>query len=257
MKIIPPKPFMIEKGNRAVLLLHGFTGNTNDVKRLGRYLAERNYTVHAPLYKGHGGDPVTLIQTNPVEWWNSVLEGYDELKNRGYDEIAVAGVSLGGIFSLKLGEERPTKAIVAMSAPALAKSIDSLQERIIDYTIKYKKLAGTFDEQSDHPLEIAEKYRMPALEYLQGMINETSEKLQTIQTPVHILRGLRDDDYYCESADLIYNSVKSRIKSVKSFINSGHILTLDQEKELVFEEIFRFFEGLKWNEEKMNISQIS
>ena len=102
MKIIPPKPFMIEKGNRAVLLLHGFTGNTNDVKRLGRYLAERNYTVHAPLYKGHGGDPVTLIQTNPIEWWNSVLEGYDELKNRGYDEIAVAGVSLGGIFSLKL-----------------------------------------------------------------------------------------------------------------------------------------------------------
>ena len=250
MKIIPPKPFIIEKGSRAVLLLHGFTGNTNDVKRLGRYLSERNYTVHAPLYKGHGGDPITLIQTNPIEWWNSVLEGYDELKNRGYEEIAVAGVSLGGVFSLKLGEERPTKAIVAMSAPALSKSIDSLQERIIDYTIKYKKLSGTFDEVLDQPEELAKKFRMPSLEFLQNMINDTSAKLQTIQTPVHILRGLRDDDYYCESADLIYNSVKSRIKSVKSFINSGHILTLDQEKELVYEEIFHFFEGLKWNDEK-------
>lgn len=89
---------------------------------------------------------------------------------------------------------------------------------------------------------------MPKLSYLQGIINDTSAKLQTIQTPVHILRGLRDDEYYCESADLIYNSVKSRIKSVKSFINSGHILTLDQEKELVFEEIYHFFEGLKWKE---------
>ncbi len=89
---------------------------------------------------------------------------------------------------------------------------------------------------------------MPSLKYLQGIINDTSSKLDTIQTPVHILRGLNDDEYYCESADLIYNSVKSRIKSVKSFINSGHILTLDKEKELVFEEVYRFFESLKWND---------
>ncbi|HWL25179.1 MAG TPA: alpha/beta fold hydrolase [Ureibacillus sp.] len=248
MKIIPPKPFTIEASKRAVLLLHGFTGNTNDVKRLGRYLAERNYTVHAPLYKGHGGDPETLINTDPIEWWNSALEGYDYLRSRGYEEIAVAGVSLGGIFSLRLGEERPTKAIVAMSAPAIAKSVESLQNRIVDYAIKYKKLSGTYDEQNDSPVKVAQYVRMPSLQYLQGIINDTSSKLDTIQTPVHILRGLNDDEYYCESADVIYNAVKSRIKSVKSFINSGHILTLDKEKELVFEEVYRFFESLKWND---------
>ena len=88
MKLIAPKPFTIEAGKRAVLLLHGFTGNTNDVKRLGKYLSDRNYTVHAPLYKGHGGGPDLLIQSNPTEWWNSVIEGYDELKSRGYEEIA-------------------------------------------------------------------------------------------------------------------------------------------------------------------------
>ncbi|CAM5207065.1 Esterase/lipase OS=Ureibacillus acetophenoni OX=614649 GN=SAMN05877842_11633 PE=3 SV=1 [Ureibacillus acetophenoni] len=117
-----------------------------------------------------------------------------------------------------------------MSAPAIAKSVDSLQNRIVDYTIKYKKLSGTYDEQNDSPTQVAQYVRMPSLTYLQGIINDTSSKLDTIQTPVHILRGLNDDDYYCESADLIYNSVKSRIKSVKSFINSGDILTLDKEK---------------------------
>ena len=248
MKIIAPKPFTIEAGKRAVLLLHGFTGNTNDVKRLGKYLADRNYTVHAPLYKGHGGGPDLLIQSKPTEWWNSVIEGYDELKSRGYEEIAVAGVSLGGIFSLKLGEERPTKAIVTMSAPAMSKSTDSLQNRIIDYAINYKKLSGTYDETVDSRAHIAELVKMPSLNYLQTMINDTSDKLNSIKTPVHILRGLEDDEYYCESADLIYNSVNSRIKSVKTFINSGHILTLGKERELVFEEIYRFFEGLKWKE---------
>jgi carboxylesterase len=248
MKLIAPKPFTIEAGKRAVLLLHGFTGNTNDVKRLGKYLSDRNYTVHAPLYKGHGGGPDLLIQSNPTDWWNSVIEGYDELKSHGYEEIAVAGVSLGGIFSLKLGEERPTKAIVTMSAPAMSKSTDSLQNRIIDYAINYKKLSGTYDETVDSPARIAEMVKMPSLNYLQTMINDTSEKLNSIETPVHILRGLEDDEYYCESADLIYSSVNSRIKSVKTFINSGHILTLGKERELVFEEIYRFFEGLKWKE---------
>lgn len=248
MKIIPPKPFTFEAGKRAVLLLHGFTGNTNDVKRLGRYLTDRNYTVHAPLYKGHGGDPDTLIHTDPMEWWNSATEGYDTLRNLGYEEIAVAGVSLGGVFSLKLGEERPTKAIVTMSAPAIAKSPESLQERIIDYAINYKKLSGTYDPEADKPEQVADLVRMPSLDYLQGMINDTSSKLDTIQSPVHILRGLQDDDYYCESADLIYSSVNSRIKSVKTFLNSGHIMTLGKERDLVFEEVYRFFEALKWQD---------
>ena len=248
MKIIPPKPFTIEAGKRAVLLLHGFTGNTNDVKRLGKYLSDRNYTVHAPLYKGHGGDPDTLVKSSPADWWNSVIEGYDVLRERGYEEIAVAGVSLGGIFSLKLGEERPTKAIVTMSAPALAKDSQSLQNRIVDYAINYKKLSGTYDEAIDNRSKMAELVRMPSLDYLQGMINDTSNKLNVIESPVHILRGLEDDEYYCESADLIYSSVQSRIKSVKTFINSGHILTLGKERELVFEEVYRFFEGIKWKE---------
>ncbi|ATP42016.1 esterase [Solibacillus sp. R5-41] len=248
MKLIAPKPFLTETGNRAVLLLHGFTGNTNDVKRLGKYLSDRNYTVHAPLYKGHGGGPDQLIQSNPIEWWNSAIEGYDELRNRGYEEIAVAGVSLGGIFSLKLGEERPTKAIVTMSAPALAKTADSLQSRIVDYAINYKKLSGTYDETIDSRTKIAELVEMPSLINLQSLINETSNNLNVIQSPVHILRGFEDDEYYCESADLIYSSVNSRIKSVKTFINSGHILTLGKERELVYEEIFHFFESLKWKE---------
>ena len=38
MKITPPKPFTFKKGKRAVLLLHGFTGNSADVRMLGRFL---------------------------------------------------------------------------------------------------------------------------------------------------------------------------------------------------------------------------
>lgn len=37
MKIAQPKPFTFEGGEKAVLLLHGFTGNSADVRMLGRF----------------------------------------------------------------------------------------------------------------------------------------------------------------------------------------------------------------------------
>ncbi|RLY51627.1 carboxylesterase, partial [Staphylococcus epidermidis] len=41
MQIKLPKPFFFEEGKRAVLLLHGFTGNSADVRQLGRYLQKK------------------------------------------------------------------------------------------------------------------------------------------------------------------------------------------------------------------------
>jgi len=63
MKLVAPKPFTFESGERAVLLLHGFTGTTADVRMLGRFLQGKGYTCHAPLYKGHGVPPEQLLHT--------------------------------------------------------------------------------------------------------------------------------------------------------------------------------------------------
>lgn len=249
MIIKAPQPFTFEAAdsNRAVLLLHGFTGNTNDVKRLGRYLNQQGYTVHAPLYKGHGVDPETLIHTAPEEWWQSAIEGYEYLRSLGYEKIAVGGVSLGGAFSLRLAEKFETTGVLTMSAPAIAKTRDSLNKRIVDYAINFKKLQGTYNPISDDIALLQEEYDMPELARLQSIINDTSDKLSTIKSPVHILRGMKDDEYYCESADIIYSGVTSRIKSVKSFINTGHIMTLGEERDLVYQEVQYFLDGLQWN----------
>lgn len=41
MQIKLPQPFFFQEGKRAVLLLHGFTGNSSDVRQLGRFLQKR------------------------------------------------------------------------------------------------------------------------------------------------------------------------------------------------------------------------
>ena len=52
MQIKLPQPFFFEEGKRAVLLLHGFTGNSSDVRQLGRFLQKKGYTSYAPQYEG-------------------------------------------------------------------------------------------------------------------------------------------------------------------------------------------------------------
>ncbi len=87
MKLASPKPFTFEGGDRAVLLLHGFTGNSADVRMLGRFLEKKGYTCHAPIYKGHGVPPEQLVHTGPEDWWKDVMNAYQHLKDQGYEKI--------------------------------------------------------------------------------------------------------------------------------------------------------------------------
>lgn len=98
MKVVTPKPFTFKGGEKAVLLLHGFTGNTADVRMLGRYLNERGYTCHAPQYKGHGVPPEELVHFGPDDWWKDVQEGYQFLKDEGYENRGLRPIPRRSFF---------------------------------------------------------------------------------------------------------------------------------------------------------------
>lgn len=58
-----PKPLYAKHGKRAVLLLHAYSGSPNDVRMLARFLEKADYTVYAPLFKGHGTmEPYDILQ---------------------------------------------------------------------------------------------------------------------------------------------------------------------------------------------------
>src|SRR5699024_9742532 len=121
MKIQLPKPFFFESGEKAVLLLHGFTGNSSDVRQLGRYLQKRGITSYAPHYEGHAEPPENILKSSPYVWWAQVLDAYDFLRDRGYDNIFVAGISLGGVFALRLAIEREVLGVSTICSPMYMK----------------------------------------------------------------------------------------------------------------------------------------
>ncbi|HJH10727.1 MAG TPA: alpha/beta fold hydrolase [Metalysinibacillus jejuensis] len=246
MNIAKPQSLTIEKGPKAVLLLHGFTGSTKDVKKLAFHLAERGYTIHAPIYSGHGVEPEALLETTPEDWWQDVVKGYQFLQQKGYKEIAVAGISLGGVFSLKVAETFPVKAVVSMCAPISRDNSQGLFTRLYHYARLYKSFEKKSKDQiisELHELRITPK---DSLDSVTEITIETREQLANIKAPTLIMQGALDDELYQESAPMILNTVKAEEKEIIWYENSGHIITLGKERDQVNEDVADFLDQIEW-----------
>jgi len=248
MKIVQSKPFTFEAGKRAVLLLHGFTGNTADVRMLGRFLEKQGYTCHAPLYKGHGVPPEELVLSGPEDWWNDVITGYNYLKSQGHEEIAVAGLSLGGVFSLKLGYTVPIKGIVPMCAPMYIKSEEVMYKGILEYAREYKQREGKTPEQIEKEMEEYQQTPMKTLKALQNLIADVRDNVDMIYSPTFVVQARHDNMINMNSANIIYKEVESVFKEIKWYEQSGHVITLDKERDQLHEDIYQFLEKLDWKE---------
>lgn len=246
MKIVAPKPFTFEAGERAVLLLHGFTGNTADVRMLGRFLESKGYTCHAPLFKGHGVPPEQLVHTGPDDWWQDVMDGYHLLKNKGYKKIAVCGLSLGGVFSLKLGYTEPVHAVIPMCAPMHIKSEEVMYKGILEYAREYKKREGKTADQIQVEMEHFEKTPMKTLKALQQLITDVRHNVDHIYAPTFVVQARHDAMINTESANIIFNEVQTDEKKIKWYEESGHVITLDKERNQVEEDVYQFLHNLKW-----------
>ena len=240
-------PYFFEAGPRAVLLLHGFTGSSADVRMLGRFLEKRGYTSLAPHYKGHGVPPEELIQSSPDEWWQDVLNGYEQLQQAGYQEIAVAGLSLGGVFSLKLGLNKPVKGIITMCAPMTMRTLDVMFEGVLQYAEQYKKSEGKTAEEMTAELDAIRKQGMPSLPHLQQLVASVRNEVDMVSAPILVVHATNDHIIDPTSAQYIYEEAQSNIKQIKWYDNSGHVITLDKEKEQLHEDIFEFLEKLDWH----------
>ncbi|MCJ1909216.1 alpha/beta hydrolase [Planococcus ruber] len=246
MRISQPKPFFFKSGPRAVLLLHGFTGNSADVRMLGRFLEKHNYTSIAPHYAGHGVEPEKLIPTGPEDWWKDVEAAYHQLRDEGYTEVAVAGLSLGGVFTLKLGYTFPVKGLVTMCAPMYMKTTDLMYEGVVKYAQEYKKYEGKSDEVIEEEMEEFKKHPMESLADLQALIADVKEHVDHVYAPLFVVQGRLDDVINTDSANVIYENAESFEKKIKWYEESGHVITLDKEKEQLHEDILAFLETLDW-----------
>lgn len=247
MKIKQPEPFMFKGGKRAVLLLHGFTGHSADMRMLGRFLESKGYTSYGPIYRGHGKSPEDLLEGSAETWYEDVKQAYQQMKADGYDKIAVLGLSLGGVLSLKLATETPVVGVGAMCSPIFFDNYTQLTKGFRYFASQYKEKEGKSKDVIDQEVKALASHAEELFESLAGLIDEVREVLDHIYTPTLVIQAKDDQMINTESASYIYDHVECDDKKIHWYENAGHAITLGPKREDVHEDTYRFLESLDWD----------
>lgn len=102
----------------AVLILHGFTGSTQEVETLTDMLKETDVPFLAPMIPGFGVETAQVLkETSRKDWLRAAADNYDLLADLA-DEVSIVGHSLGGMIATSITKERKAKNLI-LCAPGL------------------------------------------------------------------------------------------------------------------------------------------
>ena len=92
---------LLDGGRVGILLIHGLGGTPVELNFVAQALNRAGHTVYCPLLDGHGGPGERLNATTWMDWYKSVAQAHDVLKERS-EVIIVGGLSAGVLLALHL-----------------------------------------------------------------------------------------------------------------------------------------------------------
>jgi len=253
-------------GSHAVLALHGLLGNPLEMQFVGRKLQRAGYSVVIPLIPGYGyaSGQADFSTTNYESWYQEVLAQFDELKAK-HDSVSVVGLCIGAVLALRLAIDRGDDvAAISVLATTLffdgwslpkytfllpllyytpARFLYSYQERY-PYGLKNKNLRTWIEREMkvrDSSAAGASQLSAEGIFQSHRLIKEVKRNLAKVKCPTLIIHAEEDDVASTRSADLVESQISSVFKKKVILHDSYHIITLDNEKELVASEVIDFF----------------
>ncbi|HKA90524.1 MAG TPA: alpha/beta fold hydrolase [Haliangiales bacterium] len=245
------EPFRLDGDDRGVLLLHGFAGSPFAVRPLGETLHARGFTVAAPLLPGHGDTPAALDATAWRDWLAAAGAALGALRRR-CRSVGVAGLSMGGLLTLRLAQTDPDlKAIAVMAVPLWLSFPVRTTVRAL---AALGALSGTFPVLPNfggsdiRDPEMKRIYPSPAgfparaVASLLDFMREVRRDLPRVRTPALVIHSDHDHTAPPHSAREIVRRIASPDKKLVRLPRSFHIVTLDVERDRVAATVGDFFQ---------------
>lgn len=243
MKIMSGAESFFFKGTneRAVLLLHGYTGAPSEMRLLGEYLNSKGFTVKCVLLPGHGTTPEDLNETTTDDWYAEAERACCELLS-SHSKVMVAGLSMGGLLTIRIASQLPIERAAILAAPIYLQDKRVPLFPILRLFIKYlPKQKRNYHEAAKYNVAYDKMPTRPIGSILQMIKTAKAEYIPKIEIPCLIMQSKIEHTVAPKSAQYIYDNIKSKVKKLVWFEHCGHILTLDNEREKVFELVGEFF----------------
>lgn len=223
---------------KAILIIHGFTGNLYDNEYLMNYLEyDPSFDVYAKTLPGHDQD--RYKDCKYTEWISFVEEEIETLIHQGYRSIYVIGHSMGGILSsIVASKYRQVKKLVLINAAFNYFNFKQNKIDLIDNK-DFSKYKGILDKAlRTSPSFILEFTRL---------VKKHRHVITDINCDVLILQSMEDEIIPLETGEFIYNNVSSKNKYLTYLKGCSHVVLRGERKEEVSHYIKDYLKGgLKW-----------
>ena len=242
--------FFIKKGKIACILVHGLTSSTQEMEDLALYLSKNNLTVLAVLLKGHNTTIQDLERTTYHDWLKSLSGGYNFLTTKKYKRIYLVSLSMGATLSLYFSIHNKVSGIAALAPAIFLKDKKSRLIPIVKFFKKYhKKDYGKYfpkrknptsdivDENATLKRKAYNYFPLKSLENDLKLIKLTKSSLHRIKVPLLLIHSKNDHTIVPYSSEYIYKNAASKKKNLIWLQKSGHVITVDLERKIVFREV--------------------
>jgi carboxylesterase len=222
--------FLWEGGPVGVLLSHGFTATTAEVRLFARFLHERGYTVAGPLLPGHGTTPEEMNRHRWQDWATAVESAYQELASR-CERVFVGGESMGAILALYLAAEHPEALGILAYAPAL-KVASRATPLLLPLLAPFVPVVSKGESPRTHADDFWQGYTVNPLRAaaeLARLQREVRRRLTEITQPLLIVQGRLDRRIAPDAPALLAREVRSTWYEIHWLEQSTHCVLLDRE----------------------------
>lgn len=237
--------------NVGCLLLHGFSGSPLEMVPLGEALQAEGWTVSIAQLAGHGTSPTELARTRWQDWVASARAAYADLRRRS-SRTAIVGLSMGGALALYLAATEGTDAVVAISTPVRVRPLIAGAARVVSRLMPLAPVVVRLSPRDP----IARQYRSPytkiplgATEELSALLEAAMRSLPSLRAPLLVVQGRRDWVIPKDSGPEILARATHTPGRILWLRRSGHVATLDRDREVLFDEVKRFLRDQLMGEE--------
>ncbi len=242
----------------AVILLPGLCGSELEMGAIPRLIKQSGHTIAIPLIPGYSAHSRVADYS---EWIESVdVLALNLLKT--HSSISLVGLSMGATLALAVAQRNQSIQSLVLLAPVLAfdgwavpwyHPLLSVAYKIGFRNWYYKESApyGVKNLELRRRIERAVKENkvselgaahLPAKHLYQSLrlVDETKKNLSAVVSDLLIIHSIDDETASPKNPDMILENASSETKRIIWLSNCYHMITVDNEREIVVNETNNF-----------------
>lgn len=242
--------FDLPGGPDAVLLLHGLTGSTFELRHVAERLNAEGMRCLAPRMAGHGGPPEALVGLAYTAWIAQARRDLERLA--GARRTFLVGCSMGALVACSLAHDHPERADgLVLLAPALHLQLQGRLAALLGRfgplgRLVVPKAAGS--DVGDREMREANPglpgVPLCAVSELAALARHVDAQLPGIAAPALVIAGGHDHTVALSGARRVARRIGSGPAELRVLPESWHLVGIDVERDRCADEAACFLAGL-------------